>query len=75
MRRRVGPACGQVTLTRHSRKAAALKLAGAEHMIGAEEQDTAQEVSCLTGGKGARVIFHARSQLYRKGQSDELIAG
>jgi NADPH:quinone reductase-like Zn-dependent oxidoreductase len=48
-----------VALTRRSRKAAALKRAGAEHAIATEEQDIAKEVSRLTGGKGARVIFDA----------------
>lgn len=48
-----------VALTRHSRKGAALKRAGAEHVIATEEQDIEKEVSRLTGGKGARVIFDA----------------
>jgi len=48
-----------VALTRHFRKAAALKRAGAEYVIATEEQDIVKEVSRLTGGKGARVIFDA----------------
>lgn len=57
MARRTGAV--PVALTRHSRKAAALKRAGAEHVIATEEQDIVKEVSRLTGGKGARVIFDA----------------
>jgi NADPH:quinone reductase-like Zn-dependent oxidoreductase len=48
-----------VALTRTSAKATALLEAGAAHIIATEEQDVVTEVTRLTGGKGAEVVFDA----------------
>jgi NADPH:quinone reductase-like Zn-dependent oxidoreductase len=53
--RRVGAT--PIALTRTSAKAAALKEAGAAHVIATETQDVVAEVMRLTDGKGARVVF------------------
>lgn len=46
-----------IATTRTSAKAAALKAAGAAHVVATEEQDLAEAVNTITNGKGARVIF------------------
>ena len=46
-----------VALTRHSVKAAALRIQGAQHVIATTESDVVAEVMRITGGKGARVAF------------------
>ncbi len=46
-----------IATTRTSAKAAALKAAGAAHVVATEEQDIAEAVNTITGGKGARVVF------------------
>lgn len=46
-----------VALTRSSKKASALREAGAAHVVATEEQDLAAEVERITAGKGARVAF------------------
>lgn len=46
-----------IALTRTSAKRDALLKAGAQHVIVTAEQDLVTEVSRLTGGKGARIIF------------------
>jgi NADPH:quinone reductase-like Zn-dependent oxidoreductase len=46
-----------VALTRHSLKAAALRIQGAQHVIATTESDVVAEVMRITGGKGARVAF------------------
>lgn len=46
-----------IASTRTSAKAAALKAAGAAHVVATEEQDIAEAVNSITGGKGARVVF------------------
>jgi NADPH:quinone reductase-like Zn-dependent oxidoreductase len=46
-----------VALTRNSSKHAALKAAGAAHVIVTSEQDLVDEVQRITEGKGARVVF------------------
>jgi len=46
-----------VALTRSSSKHAALKAAGAAHVIVTSEQDLVDEVQRITEGKGARVVF------------------
>jgi NADPH:quinone reductase-like Zn-dependent oxidoreductase len=55
--RKVG--ANPVALTRTHAKAAALLEAGAAHVIATEEQDLVTEVTRLTGGKGAEVVFDA----------------
>jgi NADPH:quinone reductase-like Zn-dependent oxidoreductase len=55
--RRVGAT--PVALTRTSAKAAALREAGAAHVIATEERDLTADVAQLTGGKGADVVFDA----------------
>lgn len=46
-----------IALTRSSAKAAALKAAGAAHVVATEEQDLVEAVNAITGGRGARVVF------------------
>ncbi len=46
-----------VALTRRSTKAAALRAAGAAHVIATEEEDLVSAVMRLTDGRGARVVF------------------
>lgn len=46
-----------IAATRRSDKAAALKAHGAKHVIATEEQDLVAEVSRITNGKGARLVF------------------
>lgn len=46
-----------IATTRTSAKSAALKKAGAAHVIATSEKDLAAEVNTITGGKGARVVF------------------
>lgn len=46
-----------IALTRTSAKAAALKAAGAAHVVATEEQDLVEAINAITGGKGARVVF------------------
>lgn len=46
-----------IALTRTSAKAAALKAAGAAHVVATEEQDLVEAINTITGGKGARVVF------------------
>ena len=46
-----------IALTRHSVKAAALRIQGAQHVIATAESDVVAEVMRITGGKGARVAF------------------
>lgn len=46
-----------IATTRTSAKAAALKAAGAPHVIATAEQDLVSEIKRITGGKGARVVF------------------
>jgi NADPH:quinone reductase-like Zn-dependent oxidoreductase len=48
-----------IALTRTSAKAAALREAGATHIIATEEQDLVAKVAQLTDGKGAAVVFDA----------------
>ena len=48
-----------IALTRTSAKAAALREAGAAHIIATEEQDLVAKVAQLTGGKGAEMVFDA----------------
>ena len=46
-----------IATTRTSAKAAALREAGARHVIATAEQDLVAEVKAITGGKGARIVF------------------
>ena len=46
-----------IAMTRTSAKAAALKAAGAAHVVATEEQDVVEAINAITGGKGARVVF------------------
>ena len=46
-----------VALTRGGSKRAALKEAGAAHVIATTEQDLVKEVRRITGGEGARIVF------------------
>lgn len=46
-----------IATTRTSAKAAALKAAGAAHVVASEEQDVVEAINAITGGKGARVVF------------------
>lgn len=46
-----------IATTRTSAKRQALMDAGADHVIATEEEDLAQAVARITGGKGARVAF------------------
>ena len=46
-----------IATTRTNAKRAALLEAGARHVIASEEQDIAEEVMRVTGGKGARLVF------------------
>ena len=46
-----------IALTRTSKKADALRAAGAAHVIATAEQDLVAEVKALTAGKGARIAF------------------
>ena len=46
-----------IALTRHSAKAAALRVQGAQHVIATTESDVVAEVMRISGGKGARVAF------------------
>jgi NADPH:quinone reductase-like Zn-dependent oxidoreductase len=46
-----------IASTRTSAKAAALREAGAAHVIATTEQDLVAEIMRITGGQGARVIF------------------
>jgi NADPH:quinone reductase-like Zn-dependent oxidoreductase len=46
-----------IALTRTSKKKQHLLEAGAAHVIATEEADLVQEVTRITGGKGARVVF------------------
>jgi NADPH:quinone reductase-like Zn-dependent oxidoreductase len=55
--RKVG--ANPVALTRTRVKAAALREAGATHVIATEEQDVATEVARLTEGNGAEVVLDA----------------
>jgi NADPH:quinone reductase-like Zn-dependent oxidoreductase len=55
--RKVG--ANPIALTRTHTKAAALLEAGAAHVIATEEQDLVPEVTRLTRGKGAEVVFDA----------------
>ena len=46
-----------IAATRRSNKRAELLALGAAHVIATEEEDIAQKVNEITGGKGARLIF------------------
>lgn len=46
-----------IATTRTSRKAKALKNAGAQYVIATEEEDLAAKLKEITGGKGARIVF------------------
>jgi NADPH:quinone reductase-like Zn-dependent oxidoreductase len=46
-----------IATTRTSSKKAALRDAGAAHVIATEEQDLVAEVKRMTDGKGARIVF------------------
>jgi NADPH:quinone reductase-like Zn-dependent oxidoreductase len=46
-----------IAATRHSTKTAALKNLGAKHVIATEESDLIAEVTRITNGKGARIVF------------------
>ncbi len=46
-----------IATTRTRAKAAALRKAGAAHVIATSEQDLVAEVDRATGGKGARIVF------------------
>ena len=46
-----------IATTRTSAKAAALKAAGAAHVVATEEQDLVESISKITNGKGARIVF------------------
>lgn len=46
-----------IATTRTSAKRQALLDAGADHVIATAEEDLAQAVAAITGGKGARVVF------------------
>jgi NADPH:quinone reductase-like Zn-dependent oxidoreductase len=46
-----------IALTRHSAKAAALRVQGAQHVIATAESDVVAEVMRISGGKGARAAF------------------
>ena len=46
-----------IATTRTSAKAAALKAAGAAHVVATEEQDLVEAVNNITNGKGARIVF------------------
>jgi NADPH:quinone reductase-like Zn-dependent oxidoreductase len=46
-----------IAATRRSTKADALKGLGARHVIATEESDLVAEVTRITGGKGARIVF------------------
>jgi NADPH:quinone reductase len=55
----IANAAGAVSIatTRTSAKREALLSHGAQHVIATQEQDLAEEVKRITGGKGARVVF------------------
>ena len=46
-----------IATTRTSAKAAALKAAGAAHVVATEEQDLVGTINKITNGKGARIVF------------------
>ncbi len=46
-----------IATTRTSAKVAALKAAGAMHVVATEEQDIVEQINAITGGKGARIVF------------------
>lgn len=46
-----------IATTRTSSKKAALREAGAAHVIATEEQDLVAQMKRITGGKGARIVF------------------
>jgi NADPH2:quinone reductase len=55
----IANAAGAVSIatTRTSAKREALLAQGAQHVIATQEQDLADEVKRITGGKGARIVF------------------
>jgi NADPH:quinone reductase-like Zn-dependent oxidoreductase len=46
-----------IALTRHSTKADALRKLGALHVVATEETDLVADITRITGGKGARIVF------------------
>lgn len=46
-----------IATTRTSAKTAALKAAGAAHVVATAEQDLAESINKITNGKGARIVF------------------
>ncbi|MGH9486074.1 MAG: zinc-dependent alcohol dehydrogenase family protein [Terriglobales bacterium] len=52
-----GEGATTIATTRTSKKRAALLALGADHVIAAEEEDLAERVDQITGGKGARLVF------------------
>ena len=46
-----------IAATRRATKSAALKQLGARHVVATEESDLVAEITRITGGKGARIVF------------------
>jgi NADPH:quinone reductase-like Zn-dependent oxidoreductase len=46
-----------IATTRTNAKKAAIQAAGATHVVATEEEDLVAEVTRITGGKGARIVF------------------
>jgi NADPH:quinone reductase-like Zn-dependent oxidoreductase len=46
-----------IAVTRSRRKAEALRAAGADHVVATEEEDLAERVIAITGGRGATIVL------------------